>query len=122
MTAVGPVVIQGNGLWIGWPGPNYKTDMPIPESSPDDASPSAGLLSSNIIPVEIEKSLMDNFYNGCCNATFWPLFHLMPDKAVFSIDYWQVFVYYLFIIIYELMCTELNYETSKLSIVSEVEK
>ncbi|CAH1407753.1 unnamed protein product [Nezara viridula] len=91
VTAVGPVVIQGNGLWVGWPGPNYKSGTPIPESSPEDASPSAKLLSSNIIPVEIDQNLMNNFYNGCCNATFWPLFHLMPDKAVFNVDYWQAF-------------------------------
>lgn len=91
VTAVGPVVIQGNGLWVGWPGPNYKNNMPIPESSPEDGSPSAGLLSSNIIPVEIDQELMDKYYNGCCNETFWPLFHLMPERAVFSIEYWQAF-------------------------------
>ena len=21
------------------------------------------------------------YYNGCCNATFWPLFHSMPDRC-----------------------------------------
>nr|XP_024214585.1 alpha,alpha-trehalose-phosphate synthase [UDP-forming] [Halyomorpha halys] len=89
VTAVGPVVIQGNGLWVGWPGPNFVSGTKIPESSPEDASPSAGLLSDNIVPVEIDQNLMDNYYNGCCNATFWPLFHLMPDRAVFNIDYWQ---------------------------------
>ncbi|XP_066902989.1 uncharacterized protein [Halyomorpha halys] len=91
VTAVGPVVIQGNGLWVGWPGPNFVSGTKIPESSPEDASPSAGLLSDNIVPVEIDQNLMDNYYNGCCNATFWPLFHLMPDRAVFNIDYWQAF-------------------------------
>jgi trehalose-6-phosphate synthase len=30
------------------------------------------------------------FYNGCCNATFWPLFHSMPDRTVFDIQTWQV--------------------------------
>jgi trehalose-6-phosphate synthase len=35
------------------------------------------------------KSLR-RFYNGCCNATFWPLFHSMPDRTVFDIQTWQV--------------------------------
>ena len=33
--------------------------------------------------------MFDSYYNGCCNATFWPLFHSMPDRAVFNIDTWQ---------------------------------
>ena len=31
------------------------------------------------------------YYNGCCNGTFWPLFHSMPDKAVFSEKFWVAY-------------------------------
>ena len=31
------------------------------------------------------------YYNGCCNATFWPLFHSMPDKAVFDETFWVAY-------------------------------
>ena len=31
------------------------------------------------------------YYNGCCNATFWPLFHSMPDRAVFEETYWVAY-------------------------------
>ena len=42
------------------------------------------------MPVRLESgSVFDSYYNGCCNATFWPLFHSMPDKAVFNIDTWK---------------------------------
>lgn len=46
VTAVAPVVIQGKGVWVGWPGihlddPNEQ----IPESDPNDKTPTAGLLS-----------------------------------------------------------------------------
>lgn len=49
VTAVAPVVIRGSGIWVGWPGihlenPNEK----IPESDPNDTTPTAGLLSSKV--------------------------------------------------------------------------
>lgn len=35
VTAVAPVVISGNGIWVGWPGLHMENrDEPIPESDP----------------------------------------------------------------------------------------
>ena len=94
MTAVAPVVVDCQGLWVGWTGlADYSplTDN-IPESSPGDMAPTAGLRSANIIPVNVEsKEVFDSYYNGCCNATFWPLFHSMPDKAVFNMETWRCY-------------------------------
>ena len=43
MTAVAPVVIECSGVWVGWTGlADYSHDEPIPESRPDDPSPTAG--------------------------------------------------------------------------------
>ncbi|BES87211.1 synthase [Nesidiocoris tenuis] len=92
VTAVAPVVVENDGKWVGWPGPDYDFGEPLPESSVDDTSPTAGLKSSNVIPVALEPHLYQSYYNGCCNETFWPLFHSMPDKAVFSADYWKAYV------------------------------
>ena len=92
VTAVAPVVVECAGLWVGWPGlADYcpATDS-IPESCPGDLTPTSGLRSANIVPVVVPGSAVwDRYYNGCCNATFWPLFHSMPDRAVFNIDTWQ---------------------------------
>ena len=92
VTAVAPVVVECEGLWVGWTGLadyNPDTDL-IPESCHGDMAPTAGLKSANIIPVNMEsKRVFDSYYNGCCNATFWPLFHSMPDKAVFNIETWN---------------------------------
>ena len=65
----------------------------IPESSALDATkPTGGLKSSQILPVAIQRhQLFDDYYNGCCNATFWPLFHSMPDKAVFNVETWRAY-------------------------------
>lgn len=93
VTAVAPVVIKGKGIWVGWPGihledPNEK----IPESDPNDKTPTAGLLSSKIVPIRSDPALFDSYYNGCCNGTFWPLFHSMPDRATFIADHWRAYV------------------------------
>lgn len=34
----------------------------------------------------------DSYYNGCCNGTFWPLFHSMPGRAVFIAENWRNYV------------------------------
>lgn len=50
MTAVAPVVIRGGGLWVGWPGIHLEDPTEkIPESDPNDKTPTAGLLSKKVI-------------------------------------------------------------------------
>ncbi|XP_050428468.1 uncharacterized protein LOC126838238 [Adelges cooleyi] len=89
VTAVTPVVIDCNGTWIGWTGLyDLNPNTPIPESDPSDKSPIAGLKSSQIVPVEMKKEEFEEFYNGCCNSLFWPLFHSMPDRAEFVVKDW----------------------------------
>lgn len=91
MTAVAPVVIKGKGIWVGWPGIHLDDpNEPIPESDPNDKTPTAGLLSKQVVAVHCDRHLFEQFYNGCCNGTFWPLFHSMPDRAEFSADTWKV--------------------------------
>lgn len=50
VTAVAPVVIKGNGLWVGWPGIHLEEPIDnIPESDPNDQTPTAGLRSDQVI-------------------------------------------------------------------------
>lgn len=48
VTAVAPVVVQGNGLWVGWPGVHLEKGDKIPESDPNDTTPTAGLRSEKV--------------------------------------------------------------------------
>lgn len=49
VTAVCPVVIKGNGLWVGWPGLHSAEPLEnIPESDPTDQTPTAGLKSEQV--------------------------------------------------------------------------
>lgn len=50
MTAVAPVVVNGNGVWVGWPGIHLEDPKePIPESDPNDHTPTAGLKSDKVV-------------------------------------------------------------------------
>ena len=54
VTAVAPVVINGNGIWVGWPGMHMEDPTePIPESDPNDRTPTAGLLSKKVCELRI---------------------------------------------------------------------
>ncbi|XP_059086503.1 uncharacterized protein LOC131883147 isoform X2 [Tigriopus californicus] len=93
VTAVAPVVVDNHGIWVGWTGLDdfdEETEV-IPESSPDDKAPTAGLRPDQAIPLSVNPKLFDEYYNGCCNETYWPLFHSMPDRAVFNRDHWKAY-------------------------------
>lgn len=50
MTAVAPVVVETNGLWVGWSGQHLEDgEHDIPEANPNDRSPTAGLKSQQVI-------------------------------------------------------------------------
>ncbi|KAK3920642.1 Bifunctional trehalose-6-phosphate synthase/phosphatase [Frankliniella fusca] len=90
VTAVAPVVVRGGGYWVGWPGIHLENpDELIPESDPADRTPTAGLRSDKVRAVHVDPKVFDSYYNGCCNNTFWPLFHSMPDRASFSAEHWK---------------------------------
>ncbi len=91
VTAVAPVVIKSGGRWVGWTGVSNDLDS-IPESSPDDTSPTAGLKSEKVVPVELTEEDHELYYNGLCNATLWPLFHTMADRATFDESCWEAYV------------------------------
>ncbi|XP_063240546.1 uncharacterized protein LOC134541223 [Bacillus rossius redtenbacheri] len=92
VTAVAPVVIQSKGLWVGWPGIHLEDEsVAIPESEPGDTTPTAGLKSEKVVIVHVDEELFDSYYNGCCNGMFWPLFHSMPDRAVFQGEKWKAY-------------------------------
>jgi len=90
VTAVAPVVVETGGLWVGWPGTGGA--VPIPEAGPGDVGPTAGLRSDQVLAVDVEPAQFDDYYNGCCNACFWPLFHSMPDRAIFEQEKWEAYI------------------------------
>ena len=76
---------SGSGyLWIGWPG------IDVDETSREALS--SRLANQKAKPVYIESKSMEQFYQGFCNSTLWPLFHYFPTYAKFTEEDWTQYV------------------------------
>ncbi|PKP57628.1 MAG: bifunctional alpha,alpha-trehalose-phosphate synthase (UDP-forming)/trehalose-phosphatase, partial [Candidatus Altiarchaeales archaeon HGW-Altiarchaeales-2] len=42
-------------------------------------------------PVFLPEKSMENFYNGFCNSTLWPLFHYFPSYVRYNENYWNFY-------------------------------
>lgn len=67
--------------WIGWPG------IELPENIRPEIEDKCREL--NIHPVHIDEKMMDDFYNGFCNKTLWPLFHYFPSYTHYDSEQWE---------------------------------
>jgi trehalose 6-phosphate synthase/phosphatase len=86
-TALGPVVSQLGGMWIGWPGE-------APEGPDADRQ---GLLERweeihGFVTVDLPSALSQRFYQGYSNQTLWPLFHHFPSRLVYDPEGWEAYV------------------------------
>jgi trehalose 6-phosphate synthase/phosphatase len=67
--------------WVGWPG------MTIDE---EDKVPLRKIIERNFhaTPVFLTAEAVENFYQGFCNKTIWPLFHYFPLNVKYEQEYW----------------------------------
>ncbi|NJD77326.1 MAG: bifunctional alpha,alpha-trehalose-phosphate synthase (UDP-forming)/trehalose-phosphatase [Candidatus Methanoperedens sp.] len=68
--------------WIGWPG--ISVDDGLKEKLRSQA-----LSEYHAYPVFVPQEIMEDFYNGFCNKTVWPLFHYFPFLTVYKEDLWN---------------------------------
>ncbi len=85
-TSMRPLLEKGVALWFGWPG--------LSEEQAGDAKDEINrqLRTRGVVPVWLKAEEVENYYEGFCNATIWPLFHYFADKAVFNERYWDAYV------------------------------
>lgn len=68
-------------LWVGWPG--------VAVAASEKAAVQARALSEfRSQPVFLSEEDFENFYQGFCNKTVWPLFHYFPSQASYDESYW----------------------------------
>lgn len=68
-------------IWMGWPGITIKDEN-------KETFEKEVFEKFHSIPVFISEEEMENFYQGFCNKTIWPLFHYFPSYASFKDEYW----------------------------------
>lgn len=69
-------------IWIGWPGLEI-------ESGEQAEMQSKIMAEYRAYPVFLNENTMENFYEGFCNNTIWPLFHYFPSFALYENGYWD---------------------------------
>ena len=67
-------------VWIGWPGREVE----------DEKKVGAEILKKfGVQSVFLTETVMQNFYEGFCNKTIWPLFHYFPVYAIYKKEFWD---------------------------------
>lgn len=86
VSALEPALQNQNVVWVGWRGSPVSEDChgPRPTRPPQ---------STNIAVVEIPMTQREvsGFYDGVCNAAFWPLYHDGIIEPVFRAEEFTVY-------------------------------
>jgi len=70
-------------IWVGWPGTAVENEEQV----------SAEIYEKfNARCVFLTEDEMENFYEGFCNHTIWPLFHYFPSYASFNPQHWEQYI------------------------------
>jgi len=85
VTALGPILSERGGLWIGWPGMLENVDL--------DELLAAGSRDLGYIlePVSLTKEEINQYYFGFSNEIIWPLFHDLQTRCNFDPAYWKTY-------------------------------
>jgi len=88
VTAMGPVLRNRRGKWIGWLG---AQEMPDDASLNNILSKSSEELGYTLIPVDITSEEIEKYYYGFSNEILWPLFHDFLSNCNFDPQYVNVY-------------------------------
>jgi trehalose 6-phosphate synthase/phosphatase len=74
-----------NYLWVGWPGSTIREEKRAEIRS-------RALSEFNALPVFLSEREIEQFYQGFCNKTIWPLFHYFPVYTNYDENQWTHYV------------------------------
>lgn len=71
------------GVWLGWSGETSETPSDNPQV----------VTHGNIqyATIDLTPAQVEDYYNGYCNGTLWPLFHYFPDKFRSDERYYEAY-------------------------------
>jgi trehalose 6-phosphate synthase len=90
VTALGPVLRDRGGLWIGWLG-NTAEELGRSSLPGDLLSRGAAETGYSLKPVLLNDDEVQRFYFGFSNEILWPLFHDLPTRCNFDPGYWKTY-------------------------------
>ncbi len=83
VSALEPVMRTHDGAWLGWPG--VATDAGEELAAFD-------LDGLHLVPVPMSGEEVEEFYEGFCNGTLWPLYHDVVAKPEFHRTWWNAYL------------------------------
>ncbi|MDG5800201.1 bifunctional alpha,alpha-trehalose-phosphate synthase (UDP-forming)/trehalose-phosphatase [Marinilabiliaceae bacterium ANBcel2] len=86
-TGMNSVYKDFNGKWIGWPGVASDSRTKKEINKIESLFEEEGCVSVQLSGEEIEQ-----FYEGFCNNTIWPLFHYFAQYVDFHPEFWEAYV------------------------------
>jgi len=90
VTALGPVLRDRGGVWIGWPG-NTSDEPSTPSFLNKLLSKGAARTGYSLKSVDLTEDEVQKYYFGFSNEILWPLFHDLPTRCNFDPSYWEVY-------------------------------
>ena len=84
-TALGAFYKSRPSVWIGWPG------IELGKIGEEKQEVETRLSSESCYPVLLSQQDIEDYYQGFCNRTIWPLFHYFPEYTVYSADFWRAY-------------------------------
>ena len=90
VTALGPVLRDRGGQWIGWLGATGQETMN--EGTLHDLLAQGSRETGYALkPVHLSEEEVQKYYYGFANEIIWPLFHDLPTRCNFDPAYWAVY-------------------------------
>ncbi len=81
VSALRPALQRQGGTWIGWPGAQLRGKEALPQVDP----------AVELVPVPLSPTEVKRYYHGFSNRTLWPLFHSLPERALFDRLEWDTY-------------------------------
>ena len=76
-----------DSLWVGWPG-IAQEDITAKERAVVQQDLKQ---QYRCLPVFLSQADIEQYYNGFCNRTIWPLFHYFPTKTEYDAATWKAY-------------------------------
>lgn len=74
--ALAAALRQYSGLWFGWSGRTAEVFDPKPEIT--------AVGQATVATIDLERTDLEEYYNGYANRTLWPLFHYRIDLTAYE--------------------------------------
>ncbi|MDO5493402.1 MAG: trehalose-6-phosphate synthase [Nesterenkonia sp.] len=79
VTALGPIMSESDGAWVGWHGAADESLEPFDHEG------------MHLVPVPLSAADVEDYYEGFSNGTLWPLYHDVIARPAFHRHWYEAY-------------------------------